>query len=104
MTYPAWHALHGDDVIVRHRTALRVYAWLVREPGAFVRPVRVTNFALARGIGVKKEETASAGLTLLIERGYVTLCRRDETKARHVMINVERVSDPPAKRGISLAG
>lgn len=103
MTYPAFLALHADDVIVRHRSALRVYAWLLRDPGIFVRPVRVTNFAIAVGIGMRKEETASSGLTLLIERGYVTLCHRDETKARHVMINIERASDPPAKRAISVA-
>lgn len=103
MTYPAFRDLHADDAIVRHRTALRVYAWLLRDPGIFVRPLRVTNFALAIGIGVRKEQTASGGLSLLIERGYVTLCHRDETRARHVMVNVERATDMPAKRHISIA-
>lgn len=90
MIYPAFFALYEDDVVIRHPAALRVYAWLLRDPSTFLRPKRVTNFALAAGIHVRKPATASSGLTLLIERGYVRLCHRDETKARHVMLNVER--------------
>jgi hypothetical protein len=100
MIYPAWFELYDDEAIVRHRTALRVYAWLLRDRSVFVKPKRVTNFALAAGIHVRKEETASAGLSLLIERGYVTLCHRDERNARHVMVNVERSKGTPHENGV----
>jgi hypothetical protein len=97
MIYPAFFDLYSDDVVMKHPAALRVYAWLLRDPTTFIRPKRVTNFALATGIHVRKSATASSGLSLLIARGYVKLCHRDETKARHVMLNVEREDRSPGR-------
>ncbi len=70
MVFPAWFALHDDDVIADHPTALRVYARLLRLPKIFLEPHDVKAWLLAEQIGSTRKAVGRA-IRLLIARGYV---------------------------------
>lgn len=70
MVYPAWFALHDDNVIADHPTASRVYARLLRLDKIFLEPHDVKAWLLAEQMGCTRKSVGRA-IRLLIARGYV---------------------------------
>lgn len=67
--FAAWFAIHEDDEVVDHPTALRVYARLLRNPRIFTEAQDVKAWALAEEMHADRG-SVNAALNLLIERGY----------------------------------
>lgn len=67
--FAAWFAIHEDDAVVDHPTALRVYARLLRNPRIFTEAQDVKAWALAQEMRADRG-SVNAALDLLVERGY----------------------------------
>lgn len=93
MTFAAWFALHSDDVVVAHPTAIRVYAVLLRNPRICYQPQDVKAWLIAETLHTHRDRV-NAALNLLIHRGYVLEHGRGQNNVRQVTVLLER--DPTA--------
>ena len=89
MVFAAWFAIHNDDVIVDHPTALRVYARLLRNPLIFTQPQDVKAWTLAQEMHTHQDRVNGA-LNLLVERGYVIEHGRGLNRVRRLTLAIER--------------
>lgn len=87
--FSAWFALHEDDVIVDHPTAMRVYARLLRNPRIFTEPQDVKAWAMADDLHTHRDRV-NAALDLLVERGYVVEHKRGLNQVRRLTLAIER--------------
>ncbi len=96
MTFAAWFDLHADDVVAEQPTALRVYAWLLRNDRILEEPQEIKAWVVAEQLHVHRD-SVKAALMVLIERGYVVEHPRGYNNVRRLSVATER--DPSLHRG-----
>lgn len=87
--YPAWFDVHQDTEVAKRPTALRVYAYLLRDPRALFHPVPFKVEIVAAQLRTHRDRITEA-VELLLSRGYVLDHGRGSNNVRRLTIALVR--------------